>query len=51
MEKRKSKASNSYRDKASDYYLDCSCSLRVHKEKGNRKQQHRTASPHHQYSR
>ena len=51
MEKRKSKVSNSYRGKASDYYLDYSCSLRVYKEKGDRKQQHRTTGHHHQHSR
>lgn len=50
MEKRKSKVSNSYRGKASDYYLDCSCSLRVHKKKGSRKQ-HRTTGHYHQHSR
>ena len=37
MEKRKSKVSNSYRGKASDYYLDCSCHLSVSKATQNRR--------------
>ena len=51
MEKRKSKVSNSYRGKASNYYLDCSYHLRVQKAKGSRNQQHRTTDHHHQHSR
>lgn len=51
MEKRKAKAATNYRGKASDYYLDCSCYLRIQKAKGSRNQQHRTTGHHHQYSR
>lgn len=50
MEKRKLKASNAYRGKASDYYLDCSCSLRVRKIRGNKKQKHRVTGYRHQHS-
>lgn len=51
MEKRKVTASNSYRGKASDYYLGCSCSLRVQKAREDRKKHYQSSNHHYRNSR
>lgn len=48
MEKKKSKATGAYRGKASDYRLDCACSLSICKTKQASRQRSKAGIQHHQ---